>query len=76
VVGRERALHLVDDQAWDAGQSLDEDGARADGADLFPQLGLAVEGDLSAEDDQVERSPGAASLSDRTTAEGKLALPE
>jgi hypothetical protein len=50
--GRERALHLIDDQAWDADQSLDEDDARVDGADLFAQLSLAVRGDLSAEHDQ------------------------
>jgi hypothetical protein len=42
--GRERALHLIDDQAWDAGQSVDEDDARVDGADLFAQLSLAVRG--------------------------------
>jgi hypothetical protein len=45
-------LHLIDDQAWDADQSLDEDDARVDGADLFAQLSLAVRGDLSAEHDQ------------------------
>src|SRR5262249_32601443 len=42
------------DQAWDAGQSLDEDDPRVDGADLFSQLRLALRGNLSAEDDQVE----------------------
>jgi hypothetical protein len=54
VVGRERALHLVDDEAWDAGQSMDEDDPRVDGGDLLPQLFLAVRGYLSAEDDQVD----------------------
>src|SRR5581483_1427157 len=51
----ERALHLADDQARDAGQALDEDDPRVDVADLFPQLRLAVRGDLTAEHDQVER---------------------
>jgi hypothetical protein len=54
--GGERALHLIDDQAWDAGQSVDEDDARVDGGDLFAQLSLAVRGDLSAEHDHVDRS--------------------
>ena len=56
VVGRERALHLVDDEAWDAGQALDENDPRVDGADLFRQLSLAVRGYLSAEHDQVDLS--------------------
>lgn len=40
--------------AWNAGQSLDEDDPRLDCADLFSQLTLAVRRDLSAEDDQVD----------------------
>jgi hypothetical protein len=28
VVGSEWALHLIDDRAWDAGQTLDEDDPR------------------------------------------------
>jgi hypothetical protein len=54
VVGRERAPHLVDDEPRDAGQSLDEDDPRVDRPDLSSQLSLAVQGDLSAEDDQVD----------------------
>jgi hypothetical protein len=48
MVGRERPLYLVDDQAGDAGQSFEEGDSRVDGADLFFELGLAVRGDCSA----------------------------
>jgi hypothetical protein len=53
-LGRERALDLIDDQPWDAGQSLDEDNPGVDFADLFTEFSFAVRRDLSAEDDQVD----------------------
>jgi hypothetical protein len=51
-----RPLHLIDDQPRDPGQSLDEDDAGIDGADLFSELSLEVRRDRSAEHDQVNFS--------------------
>src|SRR4029453_19087247 len=51
--GSEPGPHLGDDQARNAGQSLDEDGPRVYGADLFSELRLAVPGNLPAENDQI-----------------------
>lgn len=47
-------LDLVDDEAWDSRQALDEDQARIERAELCPQLSLTVGRNLAAKDHDVE----------------------